>query len=99
MYDFSADLKSFHDLHVRLSNPQQADMRRRRNANRDRIIAGLAELGKPAMIERINQGGYAMRTMTQPPEGDEESRYDIDMGVVKGLQIGRRIEHVVPRYC
>lgn len=82
MFDSSADLKSFHDTHVRLTNDQRAEMRRRRDANRDRIIAGLAELGKPGLTERINQGGYAMRTMIQPPEGDEESRYDIDMGVV-----------------
>lgn len=67
---------------MRLSNEQRADMRRRRTLNYDRLVAGLAELGKPAIVDTINQGGYAQKTMTQPPEADEESRYDIDMGVV-----------------
>ena len=30
----------------------------------------------------ISQGGYAQKTMTQPPEADQESRYDIDLGIV-----------------
>jgi 5-carboxymethyl-2-hydroxymuconate isomerase len=82
MYDFSKDISKFHQKHVRLTNEQRADMRGRRTRNHDRVIAGLAELGKPALVDTINQGGYAQKTMTQPPEADEESRYDIDMGVV-----------------
>lgn len=82
MYDFSKKITSFHDTHVTLSMSLRNDMKARRDANRDRIIAGLKDGGKPAPVEWINQGGYAQRTMTQPPEGDEESRYDIDMGVV-----------------
>ena len=57
-------------------------MRNRREANLDRIKAGLAELDKPAVAETINQGGYAQKAMTQPPELDQESRYDIDLGIV-----------------
>ena len=82
MYDFSKDISKFHKGYVRLSNDQRADMRGRRTRNYDRLVAGLAELGKPALVDTINQGGYAQKTMTQPPEADEESRYDIDMGVV-----------------
>jgi len=82
MYDFSKEISRFHENHVRLTRDQQADMRRRRELNLGRIEAGLAELGKPSLVETITQGGYAQRTMTQPPEADDESRYDIDLGVV-----------------
>lgn len=82
MYDFSKQVRKFHKTHVRLTDAQRSDMRNRRQTNLDRIAAGLAELGKPAFVETINQGGYAQKTMTQPPEADEESRYDIDLGVV-----------------
>lgn len=82
MYDFSAQISKFHQDHVRLSNAQRADMRRRRETNLDRIEKGLEELDKPSFAETINQGGYAQKTMTQPPENDQDSRYDIDLGVV-----------------
>lgn len=82
MYDFSKQISRFHEDHVRLTRDQQADMRRRRELNLGRIETGLAELGKPALVETITQGGYAQRTMTQPPEADSDSRYDIDLGVV-----------------
>lgn len=82
MHDFSKKITKFHDSHVTLTIALRNDMKSRRDANKDRIIAGLADAGKPSVIQWINQGGYAQHTMTQPPEGDEESRYDIDMGAV-----------------
>ncbi len=82
MYDFSKRISKFHRDHVRLTNGQRADMRRRRQTNLERIEKGLEETNKPPLAETINQGGYAQKTMTQPPENDEESRYDIDLGVV-----------------
>lgn len=83
MYDFSKQIRNFHTQHVTLTRVLQDDMKGRRDRNRDRIKSGLKELGKPAPAnDWINQGGYAQKTMTQPPEGDEDSRYDIDMGVV-----------------
>jgi hypothetical protein len=82
MYDFSKEISNFHQQHVRLSNTQRADMKRRREANLDRVMKGLAELKKPTCKETINQGGYAQKTMTQPPEADQDSRYDIDLGIV-----------------
>jgi hypothetical protein len=82
MYDYSKQITTFHNDHVRLTGSQQADMRDRRQTNLDRIKKGLEELEKPAFAETINQGGYAQKTMTQPPEADQESRYDIDLGVV-----------------
>lgn len=82
MYDFSKQISKFHLEHVRLTNSQRADMRRRRGINLERIEKGLEETDQPSLAETINQGGYAQKTMTQPPENDQESRYDIDLGVV-----------------
>lgn len=82
MYDFSKQVRKFHEDHVRLTSGEQSDMRSRRERNLKRIQDGLAELDKSKLAETINQGGYAQRTMTQPPENDAESRYDIDLGIV-----------------
>jgi hypothetical protein len=82
MYDFSKKVRKFHEDHVRLTSGEQSDMRTRRERNLKRIEDGLAELDKPKVAETINQGGYAQRTMTQPPENDADSRYDIDLGIV-----------------
>jgi len=82
MYDFSKRVRKFHEDHVRLTSGEQSDMRSRRERNLKRIEDGLAELEKPKVAETINQGGYAQRTMTQPPENDVDSRYDIDLGIV-----------------
>ena len=82
MYDFSKQISSFHKQHVRLNDDQRRDMKARREANLVRIKKGLEELKKPTFKKTINQGGYAQKTMTQPPEADQESRYDIDLGIV-----------------
>ena len=82
MYDFSKEISKFHENHVRLMNDQRADMKRRRETNLDRIKAGLNELDKPEVAETIKLWGYAQKTLTQPPETDQESRYDIELGVV-----------------
>lgn len=82
MYDYSKKVSEFHENHVRLTKDEQSAMRKRREANLRRAHDGLDELGKPEVAETINQGGYAQKTMTQPPEADDESRYDIDLGVV-----------------
>lgn len=82
MYDFSKEISKFHEDHVRLTRDQQHDMKRRRDTNRDRVVSGLKDQEKASVVEWISQGGYAMKTMTQPPELDAETRYDIDMGVV-----------------
>lgn len=56
-------------------------MRSRRDVNVDRIKSGLADKDRPEISDVINQGGYAMKTMTQPAEASETT-YDIDLGVV-----------------
>lgn len=82
MYDCAKLISKFHELHIRLTTNQQSDMRKRRETNLDRLKNGLLALKKPAYVETINQGGYAMKSMVQPPEKDNETRYDIDTGIV-----------------
>ena len=82
MFDFSKKILGFHDDVVTLKQADQASMRNKRDLNLERINRGLADNNKPKVVQTITQGGYAQRTMTNPPEKDEESRYDIDLGVV-----------------
>jgi len=77
MKDCSRDLQNYHDDEVTLTAAQRAEMRERRNANRERLHRGLDKLGKPQPDCHIIQGSYAMKTMTQHPD----RAYDIDDGV------------------
>lgn len=76
MFDCSKDVLAFHDEKVTLSQKEQAEMKKRRDANRDRLKTRLKEAGKPVPQEFIKQGSYAMHTMVQDPDND----YDIDDG-------------------
>ena len=77
MFDCSKDVRAHHDQNVTLPKTEQDKMRDRRNTNRDRLRKGLALAGKPAPIEFVKQGSYAMKTMVRDPDND----YDIDDGV------------------
>lgn len=77
MFDCSKDVRAYHDQEVTLPKNEQDAMRDRRNANRTRLRKGLAEADKPAPLEFVKQGSYAMKTMTCDPDND----YDIDDGV------------------
>ncbi len=77
MYDCSKEVLGYHDDEVTLPQSERDEMRDRRNANRDRLKAGLKKAEKPKPLEFKSQGSYAMKTMTQHPEKD----YDIDDGV------------------
>lgn len=77
MFDCAKDVRAFHDQDVALPKTEQDQMRDRRNSNRTRLRNGLAKAGKPAPIEFVKQGSYAMKTMVQDPDND----YDIDDGV------------------
>ena len=77
MFDCSRDIRAYHIQDVTLPGAEQDRMRGRRNANRDRLRRGLSKSGKPAPIEFVAQGSYAMKTMVQDPDND----YDIDDGV------------------
>lgn len=77
MFDCSKDVRAYHDQDVTLPKSEQDAMRDRRESNRTRLRNGLASAGKPAPIEFVSQGSYAMKTMVRDPDND----YDIDDGV------------------
>ncbi len=77
MFDCATDVRAYHDQGVTLPKTDQDRMRNRRNSNRDRLRKGLEKAGKPAPIEFVAQGSYAMKTMARDPDND----YDIDDGV------------------
>ena len=77
MFDCSKDVRAYHNQDVTLPKTEQDRMRSRRNANRDRLRKGLEKADKPAPIEFVAQGSYAMKTMVRDPDND----YDIDDGV------------------
>jgi hypothetical protein len=77
MYDCSKDVRAYHDQEVTLPGKEQDRMRERRDANRTRLRNGLSKAEKPAPLEFVKQGSYAMKTMVQDPDND----YDIDDGV------------------
>ena len=77
MIDCAKDVRAYHDQEVTLPRAEQDSMRDRRNANRKRVRKGLAKADKPAPIEFVKQGSYAMKTMIRDPDND----YDIDDGV------------------
>ena len=77
MIDCAKEVRAYHDADVTLPKTEQDEMRDRRNANRTRLCNGLAKAGKPAPLEFVKQGSYAMKTMIRDPDND----YDIDDGV------------------
>ena len=77
MIDCAKEVRAYHNEDVTLPKTEQDEMRDRRNANRTRLRSGLAKAGKPAPLEFVKQGSYAMKTMIREPAND----YDIDDGV------------------
>lgn len=77
MFDISKDLVAYHNAKITLGRDEQANMRSRRDANRDRLEKGLENAEDPQPLEHVSQGSYAMRTMIQHDEKD----YDIDDGI------------------
>ncbi len=77
MYDCAKDVRAYHDQEVTLPKTEQDAMRDRRDANRTRLRNGLANASKPAPLEFVKQGSYAMKTMVR----DRDNDYDIDDGV------------------
>jgi len=77
MFNCATDVRAYHDQNVTLPKTEQDAMRDRRNSNRTRLRNGLAAAGKPAPLDFVKQGSYAMKTMVRDPDND----YDIDDGV------------------
>lgn len=78
MYDCDTDVRVFQNDEVTLNNEQQAEMRDRRGANRNRLKKGLEFNDDPVPCSNQAQGSYAMHTMVQ----DDNNDYDIDDGAV-----------------
>jgi hypothetical protein len=70
MFDCAKDVRAYHDQDVTLPKTEQDAMRDRRNSNRTRMRNGLSAAGKPAPIEFVKQGSYAMKTMIRDPDND-----------------------------
>lgn len=77
MFDCANDVRAYHDQDVTLPKTEQDKMRDRRNSNRTRLRNGLAKANKPAPLEFVKQGSYAMKTMVRDPDNG----HDIDDGV------------------
>lgn len=77
MFDCDQQITKFQDEIVQLGETQRAEMRKRRDSNRDAVRSGLSKAGKPSPVGFRSQGSYAMRTMIQ----DTANAYDIDDGV------------------
>lgn len=77
MHDCHQDIVAFHDEEVVLSTTDRDKMRKRRDANRKRVVSGLEKADEPAAEGFKSQGSYSMWTMVQDANND----YDIDDGV------------------
>ena len=77
MFDCAKDVRAYHNQDVTLPKTEQDAMRARRDSNRTRLRNGLSAAGKPAPLDFVKQGSYAMKTMVRDPDND----YDIDDGV------------------
>lgn len=95
MFDCAKDVRAFHNDRVTLPQKDQDKMRDRRNSNRNRVKKGLKDAGKPAPLEFVSQGSYAMKTMVWNPDLD----YDIDDGIYfrKEDLVGPRGGEMSPR--
>lgn len=78
MFDCSSEITRFHDEKVTLPEEVRKKLRKHRQANQDRLTARLKESEDPIPFDFVQQGSYAMHTMTQHPEND----YDIDDGAL-----------------
>lgn len=76
--DCSQELSTYYKTYVRLPKSKQDQLREHREANRKRIMEGLAARGSLRPVDFIPQGSYAADTINQEPANE----YDIDDGVV-----------------
>ena len=79
-YDMSAELRQFHDTHVKLDDEAVKRLAEVRDLNLQRIRDGLADEGRPLFKATRDQGGFAMKSVINDP--DEESKHDIDVAVI-----------------
>jgi hypothetical protein len=77
VFNCGDEISKYHHDKVTLREPQQNDMRERRNNGRERLNKGLDEAGHPRPRMIHSQGSYRMWTMIK----DSDCDYDIDDGV------------------
>ena len=77
MINCSDDVLGYHNDTVTLPQSERTAMRKRRDANRDRLKNGLEKNKNPQPFMYCKQGSYAMLTMVQ----HADNKYDIDDGV------------------
>lgn len=83
MYDLSKEFNTFYEEHVKLPLNEQQELRKKRDANLDRLRNGLSEYNSEnktdyKISETRTQGSMAMHTTVQNDQKD----YDIDVAVV-----------------
>ncbi len=78
MKDCNNEISNYHRDRVILNTDQRKSLRKRRNANRDRLKRGLKKNDKPLPKEFVTQGSYQAKTTIQEPQ----NAYDIDDGAV-----------------
>lgn len=83
MYDLSSKFVKFYEDCVRLSEDEVKSLREKKNLNIDRLKEGLKEYNQEnetnyKIIDIIEQGSVAMRTVTQ----HDRKEYDIDIAIV-----------------
>lgn len=71
-------LYAFHQDRVTLSDRELERLRRLRDLNLQRLREGLAAIGVAPYVSARGQGGYAMATLTQRDDGEQ----DIDVALV-----------------
>ncbi len=111
MFDLTAELQAFYDTSVRLGHDRRGQLGKYRDLNIDRLKGSLDDLAAETGRTRRhpyatkNQGGYAMHTLNQDPDGD--NGYDIDVALLFGnedlpddpLRTCQRVRDALAKRC
>ena len=81
MYDCSKEVIGYHDDEVTLPQSERDEMRDRRNANRDRLRAGLKKAAKPMPTSAASTGLKLVVSVSM----DNSSASDISLSIFSSL--------------
>lgn len=108
LYNLNSRFNAFYDECVRLSEKEIQSLREKKNLNIERLKEGLKEYNEEKgtsykIVETIEQGSVAMRTVTQ----HDSKEYDIDIAIVfeadnipeKPSDIKKIVEDALQRKC
>ena len=82
MFDLHSEMYSFYSTHIRLGTDEKKQLAEYRERNLRRLKDGLKKLGYKVPIRTPTQGGYAMNTLTQRPENNNDIDHDIDTATI-----------------